>query len=123
MRFSYKILILLCCFLASVYGFLIKIPKPLRGHDKLLHGTFYFLAAVFLNFLFRKRQWIILPGLFLFGILIEYLQQAANRITHSHIHGRFDPEDIYANGKGLLVYLLFAAPFWIYQYFRKPRPI
>jgi hypothetical protein len=123
MRFIHKILILLFCFVVSVYGFLIKIPRPLRGHDKLLHGAFYFMAAVFLNFLFRKRQLIILPGLFLFGVLIEYLQQIANQITHSHIHGRFDPEDIYANGKGLVIYMAVAMPFWVYHYFRKQRGV
>lgn len=119
MRSTYKIWILLFCFAASLYGFLIKIPRPLRGHDKFLHGAFYFLAAVFLNILFRKRQAIILPGLFLFGIMIEYLQQLANQITHSHIHGAFDPEDIYANGKGLIVYMIAALPFWIYQLTKK----
>ncbi len=58
----------------------------------------------------------------LFGALIEYLQQVANKVTHSHIHGRFDVENIYANMKGLLLYsfiaLLYLACSAIYKYFR-----
>ena len=99
-----KLLILAFCIICSLYGFLIKIPVPLRGHDKLLHAGFYFCAAVFLNILFQKKQVLIFILLALFGVLIEYLQQVSNKITHSHIHGRFDKEDIYANMKGLLLY-------------------
>jgi hypothetical protein len=32
--------------ICSVIGFLIKIPRPLQGHDKLLHFSF-FIAHVF----------------------------------------------------------------------------
>lgn len=99
-----KLLILAFCIICSLYGFLIKIPVPLRGHDKLMHAGFYFCAAVFLNFLFQKKQVLIFILLALFGVLIEYLQQVSNKIMHSHIHGRFDKEDIYANMKGLLLY-------------------
>ncbi|MEI7735748.1 MAG: hypothetical protein WCI49_09780 [Ferruginibacter sp.] len=99
-----KLLILASCIICSLYGFLIKIPVPLRGHDKLLHAGFYFGAAVFLNFLFQKKQVLIFILLALFGVLIEYLQQVSNKIMHSHIHGRFDKEDIYANMKGLFLY-------------------
>ena len=99
-----KIVIVTVCVIFSLVGFLIKIPVPLRGHDKLLHSSFYFLAAAFFNFLFKKRQVLIFVILAAFGVLIEYLQQAANAFTHSHIHGRFDKEDIYANMKGLLLY-------------------
>lgn len=99
-----KLLILAFCIICSLYGFLIKIPVPLRGHDKLLHTGFYFCAAAFLNILFQKKQVLIFILLALFGVLIEYLQQVVNTFTHSHIHGRFDREDIYANIKGLLLY-------------------
>jgi hypothetical protein len=99
-----KLLILSFCIICSLYGFLIKIPVPLRGHDKLLHAGFYFCAAAFLNFLFQKKQVLIFILLAVFGVLIEYLQQMSNKITHSQIHGRFDKEDIYANMKGLLLY-------------------
>ena len=113
------------CFLFDAIGFLIKIPVPLRGHDKLLHISAYCIAAAFLNFLFKKRHLVIFIVLYLFGVSIEYLQQLANKITHSHIHGRFDIEDIYANTKGLLLYSFIALIFWaltkIYTYFRSGK--
>ncbi len=122
-----KMIILLVCFVFSVYGFIIKIPKPLRGNDKLLHAAFYFLAAIFLNFLFRKRHIIIFIGLALFGILIEYLQQLSNKFSRSRMHGRFDWEDVYANMKGLVLYSLIALVFFIckkgYQYFRTDKEV
>ena len=99
-----KIIIVVICFICAIIGFLIKIPVPLRGHDKLLHSAFYFMAAAFLHSLFRKGFFVIIIVLALFGVLIEYLQQLSNQVTHSHIHGRFDKEDIYANLKGLLLY-------------------
>lgn len=102
-----KIMIsILAIFLATI-GFLIKIPVPLRGHDKLLHTSFYIGAAAFFHLLFRKRLFIILVLLALFGVAIEYMQQLANKFTRSHIHGRFDIEDVYANCKGLGYYLCF----------------
>jgi hypothetical protein len=103
-----KMIIVIICFAVATAGFLIKIPVPLRGHDKLLHSAAYFFAAAGLNFLFRKGLLVILVALALFGVLIEQLQQVANKITHSHIHGRFDIEDIYANLKGLLLYAALA---------------
>jgi len=116
-----KIFILIICFICSIIGFLIKIPVPLRGHDKLLHGAFYFLAAAFVHLLFQKRIVLVLISLALFGVLIEYLQQLANQITHTRIHGRFDVEDIYANLKGLLLYSVIALLFFLckrgYKYF------
>ena len=122
MNTTTKLLILIACIILSLIGFLIKIPVPLRGHDKLLHGSFYFLAAVFLNFLFQKRQVLIFVLLALFGVLIEYLQPLCNKLTHSKIHGRFDIEDIYANMKGLLLYALLALIFFgaktLYKYFQ-----
>jgi hypothetical protein len=100
-------------------GFLIKIPVPLRGHDKLEHAAFYFLAAAFLHFLFRKGLILILLILALFGVLIEYLQQVANKVMHSHIHGRFDMEDIQANLKGLAVYTGLALLIFAFRYVSK----
>ena len=125
MSFYSKIIFVVICFLVAAFGFLIKIPGPLRGHDKLLHISSYFIAAAFLNYLFKKRHLVIFIVLFLFGALIEYLQQAANKITHSHIHGRFDIEDIYANTKGLLLYSFVALILWavtkIYTYFQSGK--
>jgi hypothetical protein len=124
MSTAVKIVIVILCVIFSVIGFLIKIPVPLRGHDKLLHSSFYFLAAVFLNFLFRKRQVLIFIILAAFGVMIEYLQQLANKITHSHIHGRFDKEDIYANMKGLLLYAGMAMLYFLFAAIihREKRP-
>jgi hypothetical protein len=120
MSTTVKLIILFICFVLSLVGFLIKIPVPLRGHDKFLHGAFYFLAAAFLNILFKKRQVLIFVLLALFGVLIEYLQPLCNKLTHSKIHGRFDIEDIYANIKGLVLYALLALIFFgikaIYKY-------
>ncbi len=108
-----KIIIVIVCFTCAIIGFLIKIPVPLRGNDKLLHSAFYFMAAAFLHLLFRKGFFVIMIALALFGVLIEYLQQVANQVTHSHIHGRFDKEDIYANLKGLLLYSAIALVFFV----------
>jgi hypothetical protein len=115
MNSTLKIVIVILCVIFSLIGFLIKIPVPLRGHDKLLHTSFYFLAAVFFNFLFKRRQILILLILAGFGVLIEYLQQLSNKITHSHIHGRFDKEDIYANLKGLGLYACIAIIYFIFM--------
>jgi hypothetical protein len=115
-----KIIIVIICFILAIIGFLIKIPVPLRGNDKLLHTAFYFLAAAFLHWLFRKGLVIILVVLTGFGVLIEYLQQLSNKLTRTKIHGRFDIEDVYANLKGLLLYSAVALVFWllrrIYKY-------
>lgn len=108
-----KIIIVIICFVLAIVGFLIKIPVPLRGNDKLLHTAFYFLAAAFLHFLFRKSIVIILIILTSFGVLIEYLQELSNKLTRTRIHGRFDKEDIYANLKGLALYSAIALVFWI----------
>lgn len=110
-----KIIIVITCFILAIIGFLIKIPVPLRGNDKLLHTAFYFLAAAFLHFLFRKNLVIILVVLAVFGVLIEYLQQLSNKLTRTRIHGRFDIEDIYANLKGLLLYSAIALVFWVFK--------
>ena len=40
-----KIFFVLICFTVAAVGFLIKIPVALRGHDKLLHASAYFIAA------------------------------------------------------------------------------
>ena len=122
MRTSYKIIIVFLFLFFSLIGFLIKIPVPLRGHDKLEHGAFYFLAAAFLHFLFRKGLILILILLALFGVLIEYLQPLVNKLTHTRMHGRFDIEDIQANIKGLACYAAVALLFFlgrrIYKYFQ-----
>ena len=108
MSTTQKIAILVICFICSVIGFLIKIPVPLRGNDKFLHTAFYFLAAGFLNILFANKKIVphvcIFIVLLLFGTAIEYAQEYSNKLFHVKIHGRFDPEDIKANLKGLIAF-------------------
>lgn len=112
-----KIFLLLFLFMASCVGFMWKLPSAFRGHDKFLHAAFYFCAAAFLHFLFRKRALLILVGLFLFGVAIEWAQEYSNKVTGRRIHGRFDIEDVYANSKGLLLYaglwLVFMVGKWL----------
>ena len=122
MNTAVKIVIVILCLIFSLIGFLIKIPVPLRGHDKLMHAAFYFFAAVFFNFLFKKRQVLIFIILAAFGVLIEFLQQLANKITHSHIHGRFDKEDIYANMKGLCLYAAIALLYFLAKILFRNQP-
>lgn len=107
-----KAIIVFICLVCSLVGFLIKIPVPLRGNDKVLHTAFYFIAAGFLHFLFRRWLVVIMIVLALFGVLIEYLQELSNKILHKRIHGRFDVEDIYANLKGLALYAVLAILIW-----------
>ncbi len=125
MATTHKIIILIICLICSLIGFLIKIPVPLQGHDKLLHISFYFLAAAFIHLLFPKKLLWILLSLVLFGVLIEYLQQVVNKITHKKLHGRFDVEDVYADIKGLLLYSAVALLFFLckraYQYFSSSK--
>ena len=103
-----KIALVVFCFIASVIGFLVKLPSAFRHIDKELHFTFYFLAAAFLNILFSIRnllKHILVSGiLFLFGIGIDFAQESYNKIFHSKIHGRFDPEDVKANVTGLIAF-------------------
>lgn len=126
MRTSHKIIILIICFICSLIGFMIKIPVGLRGNDKLLHTAFYFCAAAFFHILFRRGLIIILIGLALFGVMIEYLQDYSNKFFHKRIHGRFDIEDVYANLKGLAIYTLIAVVFlsvrWLLKTTNKPLP-
>ena len=87
---------------------MLKLPSPFRKIDKELHATFYFLAAALLNILFAGirlvRHFLILISLYLFGIAIEYAQAYSNKFFRKRIHGRFDPEDVEWNLKGLLAF-------------------
>jgi hypothetical protein len=89
---------------------MIKLPSGFRNIDKELHAIFYFLAAAFLNVLFAKtnlvRHVIIFSSLYVFGMAIEYGQAYSNRFFRSRIHGRFDPEDVQWNLKGLIAFSL-----------------
>jgi hypothetical protein len=94
--------------IATVVGFLVKLPSGFRHYDKELHTAFYFLAAGFLNMLFTNGKLtihiLIFVLLYLFSISIEYAQEYSNKLLHVRIHGRYDPEDVSANLKGLIAY-------------------
>ncbi len=115
-----KIVIVVLCFIAAVIGFLMKLPSAFRHIDKELHFSFYFLAAAFLNMLFNIRnlaKHILVSGLlYLFGIGIEFAQEKYNKVFHVHFHGRFDPEDVKANLKGLIAFSIVWAIVMICRY-------
>lgn len=95
-------------FVFSFIGFLVKLPTAFRHQDKELHTAFYFGAALLLNVLFSKRNFlrhlVIFGALFLFGVAIERAQGASNKLLHQRIHGRFDPVDIAWNVRGLIAF-------------------
>ncbi|MEO7486863.1 MAG: hypothetical protein ABIU77_07165 [Ferruginibacter sp.] len=103
-----KILLVAVFFGAAIIGFMVKLPSGFRHIDKELHAAFYFLAAAFLNVLFagKKIAWhvLIFIMLFLFGLAVEYAQEYSNKLFHVRIHGRFDPEDVQSNLKGLVAF-------------------
>jgi hypothetical protein len=103
-----KIILVIAFFIISVIGFLMKLPSAFRHIDKELHFSFYFLAAAFLNILFNVRNLLkhlfVSVVLFLFGIGIEFAQENYNKVFHVRIHGRFDPEDVKANLRGLIAF-------------------
>ena len=103
-----KLFLVSAAFIVAVICFMIKLPAGFKHIDKELHAAFYFLAAAFLNFLFANKKigihLLIFVVLFLFGILIEYAQEYSNKILHEKIHGRFDPEDVKSNLKGLVAF-------------------
>lgn len=119
---STKLILVILCLFVSVAGFLIKLPSGFRHVDKELHSLFYFLAAAFLNLLFVyksvTRHALVFAVLYFFGIAIEYAQDYSNKFFHKRIHGRFDPEDVQANLKGLLffsaVWIVYTAVLFAY---------
>ncbi|MDB5279165.1 MAG: hypothetical protein JWR61_4120 [Ferruginibacter sp.] len=118
-----KILLVTAFLAASVIGFMVKLPSGFRHIDKELHAAFYFLAAAFLNVLFAGRKVtlhvLIFIFLFLFGIGVEYAQEYSNKLLHVKIHGRFDPEDVQSNLKGLIafsiVWLVYIVLLFVYN--------
>jgi len=104
----WKIFLVAVVFITTVIGFMIKLPSAFRHIDKELHAAFYFTAAAFLNFLFAKKKLVrhlaIFFTLFLFSMGVEYAQEYSNRFFRKRIHGRFDPEDLQWNLKGLIAF-------------------
>ncbi|RYY54819.1 MAG: hypothetical protein EOO09_12880 [Chitinophagaceae bacterium] len=103
-----RIVLTVLCFGAAIIGFMMKLPVVFRAHDTELHTLFYFLAAGFLNVLFVKRRLIghvlVFVLLYAMGAGIEYAQEYSNSLVGQRIHGRYDPEDIEANVKGLVYF-------------------
>lgn len=103
-----KIGLVIAFVILSAIGFMLKLPSVFRHVDKELHTAFYFLAAAFLNLLFTNQKismhLLIFIVLYLFGVSIEYAQEYSNKLLHVKIHGRYDPEDIQANLKGLILF-------------------
>lgn len=103
-----RVIIACVCIVLAVIGFMVKLPSGFHRIDKTLHSLFYFCAAGFFHVLFGvRRLWVhvlVFAALFLFGVGIEYAQESYNRWFHVRIHGRFDPEDVRANVKGLLMF-------------------
>lgn len=122
---SQRILIVFLCFTVAVIGFMVKLPSHFRHIDKELHAVFYFLAAALLNVLFARAKLIrhvaIFIALYLFGMGIEYAQGYSNQFFRSRIHGRFDPEDLSWNLKGLLAFsVLWIVYACVMLMFKKP---
>lgn len=103
-----KIVLASACFVLSIIGFMIKLPSGFRHFDKELHFIFYFLTAAFLNLLFNTKKItvhiFIFGFLYLFGVVIEHAQAYSNKFFHVRIHGRYDPEDVASNLKGLIAF-------------------
>ena len=103
-----KVLVVFIFLILSTFGFMIKLPPVFRHIDKELHAAFFFAAAALLNILFTdkklNRHILIFAILFLFSISIEYAQEYSNKFFHARIHGRFDPQDVKYNLKGLVAF-------------------
>lgn len=103
-----KFLLVSVCLVVSIAGFMIKLPPVFRGHDKELHAAFYFLAAAFLNILFANGRFtihiLLFAILYFFSVGIEYAQEYSNKLLRKRIHGRYDPEDVKQNLKGLIAF-------------------
>lgn len=120
---THRLIITFICFAVALIGFMWKLPSAFRHIDKELHAAFYFVAAAFLNILFAKRNLlyhaILFIILYLFGMAIEYGQAYSNRFFTHKVHGRFDPEDVEWNLKGLmafsLVWLVYTAVVMIFK--------
>lgn len=94
--------------IVSIIGFMVKLPRVFSHYDKELHFLFYLGAAVVLNYLFVKKNFlyhiVVAWILFCAGVFIEFAQELSNLFVERRIHGNFDPEDIMFNTMGLMIY-------------------
>jgi len=109
-------LTILLLFIASIVGFMVRLPKVFHYYDKELHALFYFAAAIVLCTLYPKRSVLIAITLFFFGISIECLQQYSNRLLGMRIHGNFDIQDVKANTLGLIVGIICFHTFKLFKH-------
>jgi len=109
--------------IASIIGFMIRLPAVFHYHDKALHFLFYCCASIFLNLLFAQNKLrvhvLIFIALLLFGIGIEVFQELSNHLVHRKIHGNFDIVDIKYNTAGLIVGSIFWLGWLIIRKFLK----
>lgn len=121
-----KILLTIFCFGIAMVCFMIKLPSAFRHNDRELHNAFYFLAAAFLNILFVKKNLLLHIAIFcllyIMGIAIEHAQEYSNSYFHKTIHGRYDPEDVKANLKGLIWFSVVWVPVVLLMILFKPSP-
>ena len=114
---AFKVVLVTGWLLVSIVGFMVKLPRGFRHYDKELHAAFYFMAAAFLNILFANgkftRHILIFGLLLLFSVTIEYAQEYSNKLLRKRIHGRFDPEDVKYNLRGLIGFSLLWVPYWL----------
>ena len=105
---THKAILVFIFLIASIIGFMVKLPRSFRHHDKELHAAFYFLAAAFLNIMFTNgkllRHMLIFAALYFFSVGIEYAQEYSNKFFRVKIHGRYDPEDVKYNLIGLIAF-------------------
>jgi len=122
-----KIFLICTCFAVSILGFMVKLPTGFRHFDKELHAVFYFIAAAFFNILFTNKNLLghilIFGSLYLFGLSIEYAQEYSNKVFQTRIHGRFDPEDVQYNLKGLIAFSILWIIFVGFLFVYNKRPI
>ncbi len=127
LTFQQRLLLARAAFILALIGFMIKLPSGFRGMDKEMHAAFYFCAAAFLNFLFARkslvRHALIFGALYVFGVAIEHAQAYSNQFYRKRIHGRFDPEDVQSNLKGLIAFsVIWFLYLLVTQLFSKPKP-
>ena len=83
------------------YVSLIPVTIDVADSDKLLHLVTYFLLSAFFTTLVQnaRRLWRVVPGLILFGVLIEILQGLTG-------YRYLEIMDMLANSLGVLVGVL-----------------
>ena len=90
-------------FIASIVGFMVRLPRVFHHYDKQLHALFYFAATSILCMMYPKRWFTVVIALFSFGVMIECFQELSNKLIGRTMHGNFDVQDINCNTFGILI--------------------